>query len=541
MKKTLIMSILLLLGFTSSSVEAQNVSPIWFWAWRSYDMDVENIPTDQRGDVITYTGYGETNILLENVFPIGLQRMSNSTAFVAGKIDKDYSLYYLTPNEAVYITALFDQNYVDERRNYAIYSGFEYYMPDIIPAGDSTFLIADRRQDNYFLFDVETQAIQILDLRAWCYDECIRISEDGRYIRYRVSAYDSLVPSAIYNEGENELPYQLYEYDTFTGIETLFYEQLFIEYIEGMQRPPQANCTPDKFGERWYCEIFIEDPDTPGWLPDEQIIVHHTGETQTINPNLHLRSLNNEWYFLDLYRDLVPINGCASCVITVYDSYTFDPISAFEIPSSESTSFEYVDQIISDRVQLISESIIGFGFPYPSSKAYIMTFESEIIEIGYRHCCSDPISMDFYDYKTGFVVSVNQENEDANYKTQLWNTTIPELIAEFPVEVNPGIDSTFRDYSLVLYGRLTFHVYSHLDETLYEIVYSAENPRNYIDAFHGGFILASYGNELEYGLLVNGDWSAAGSGYQLENDGIYVWTPEHGEQLLIDRAIPIPD
>ena len=105
-----------------------------------------------------------------------------------------------------------------------------------------------------------------------------------------------------------------------------------------------------------------------------------------------------------------------------------------------------------------------------------------------------------------------------------------ELIGEFSVNLQPGVGSTFRDYSVVIRGwdfsdedAYSQVVYSHLDQELY--TFGLDNTLQYIDAFVGGVLL--------YEFIYN--YEGSGS----LNGNIYRWTAEDGETLFIEDVIPL--
>lgn len=502
---------------------AQPSDLIWFWVWRSYDLDVETVE-DQRGDLVAFTPDGMVNVLLEDVFPVVLRRMTDSSAFVGSKIGDTYTLYYLTPTQAFPVMELFDQNYVDEFRNYAIYDGFRYYMPQIIPAGDDHYLIADTKRDQFAMFDTVSHATTHYDLRPWCNEECVRVSADGRYIRYRVSPFDPMHSSTFFDPGENALPYQLYEFDTVTQTERLIYEEAAREFDEG-EGAPRTDCTPDRYGERWYCALFLDDPDTPVWVAAEKRIIHADCRIEGVNAEWQMRVVDDRWYFLDLDKDRYS-EGCDPCVINVYPDGSEADSFQFQMPPSEALTIWY------EEVDMLSEQHL---MPNPiGSPKYALSRSGELTELGERYCCTDPISFDFYDKSSGYLVSYNLSTSE----TQIWNTRPLDLIATFSSHsefVIPGVKSTFRDYSLVVYRENRsgppHATYSYLDQRIYEF----EHPMNigyfsYIDAFPGGVLLAGHGDRLWFGQM-----------YRLDGDAIYRWTPADGAALVVDGAVPIPD
>lgn len=518
-------ALLYIIAFAVLSVKpaiAQPSDPIWFWAWRSYDLDVETVE-DQRGDLLAITPDGTVNVLLADIFPVVLQRMTDSSAFVGGKTGDTYTLYYLTPTQAVPVMELFDQAYVDEFRNHAIYDGYRYYMPQIIPAGDDQYLIADTKLDRYAMFSMVAHAATRYDLRPWCKEECVRVSADGRYIRYRVSPFDPMHSSTFFDPGENALPYQLYEFDTVTQTERLIYEQKKIEFNPG-ETASTAVCTPDQYGERWYCERFVDDPDTPVWVADEKRIIYADGRIEDVDPEWQMRVVDNRWYFLDLDKDRYS-EGCDPCVISVYPDGSEADSFQFQMPSPDELPIWYTEADMLSEQHLLPNPV--------GSPKYALSRSGELTELGEKYCCTDPISPDFYDKSSGYLVSYNLSTSE----TQIWNTRPLDLIAAFSSQtqfVTPGIRSTFRDYSLVVYREVNIYqphaAYSYFDRRIYEF----EHPMSigyisYIDAFPGGVLLAGYGDRLWFNSM-----------YRLDDDAIYRWTPDGGAALLVDGAVPIP-
>jgi hypothetical protein len=511
MKKALLFCLGISFLLVSTAIQAQSQREIWYWAWRSYDLEVEN-PEDQRGDLLAFTPDGTVNVLLEEVFPIALERIDDTTAFVGGKIDDTYSYYYLTPTQAIPVLELFNQSYVDEMQEEARYNGgYSYLMPNVLQAGNNRFLLVDTKRDIYTIADVSENVTTPIELGAVCEDNCVRISQDGRYIRYRVMS------------PENLFQYRIYEHDTQTDIERLVYEQEWIQNDSG-RNPPRAECTPDQFGEKWYCELYLDDDVNLVFVADEKIIIHTNGSIENINLEWVLRILDGRWYFLDL--DRFP-GGCDDCTVTVYPYRDEGSDFEFYIPSS------HMGNPSSFNAQLLSEEYLGIGFTFRT--AYAVSRSGELTELGTPHCCTDPTSMDFYDETFHYLVSYNQTTKS----TQIWDTRSLTLIGTFAgAEITPGVGSTFRDYGLVVYnygtGYLPHAVYSYLDERLfiYEYPTGTEGYSFHIDAFPGGTLLASYGDDI---------FSWWDSNYRVEGDGIYLWTPDDRAGLIIDGAIPIPD
>jgi len=501
---------------TVRSTLAQPEDPIWFWVWRSYDLDVEK-SEDQRGDLLAFTPDGTVNVLLENIFPIFLQRIDDDGAFVVGKIDEAYRLYYLTSTQAIQVVELFDQDYVDEFRSMAIYDGYSYFAPEIIPAGEDKFLIADTKRNQYTVFDTEQHNTISVDLRAWCKDDCVRVSADGRYIRYRVSPSDPMQSRGFPDPGEDDLPYQIYEFDVVAGSERLIYEQTVTDFVV---TPPQADCTPDQYGDRWYCELFLDDGNNPIWVSDEKIIVYADGTTEPVNPDWKLRVLENRWYFLDLDRVR---DDCDRCVINVFPDGNEAEGFQFDIPPREEFAFWY-------GAEMLSEYHLTPGLNATPIRA--LSRSGEVTELGRRPCCADPIGQDFYDPATGWLVLINASDPD-NAHTEIWNTRPLGRIASFSANnIQPGVRSTFRDYSLVLFDRSPGGgpavAYSYIDEVLYEFDFI--EYRRYIDAFAGGVLVVDLGDDY---------WNDRT--FAVANDGIYRWTPTEGETLLIDGAVSVPE
>ena len=513
MKKAFLFCIGISFLLVSTTVQAQSQLEIWYWAWRSYDLEVEH-PEDQRGDLLAFKPDGTVNVLLEDVFPIALERIDDTTAFVGGKIGDTYSYYYLTSTQAIPVLELFDQSYVNETRQEARITGdgYKYFTPDTIRTNDNRFLLVDARRGIYAITDISENTTTLLELGEVCADDCIRVSEDGRYIRYRVTPPENF-----------GLPYQIFEYDTQTNTERLVYEQEWIT-TDSWRNPPRAECTPNEYGERWYCELYIDNEVPYSFVADEKIIIHTNGNVENINLEWVLRILDNRWYFLDL--DRFP-GGCDDCVVTVYPYQNETSTFEFYVPTS------HIADVSSYNAQLLSEQYIGVGFPHGT--VYAISRSGELTELGNWHCCADPVGFDFYDETYHYLVSYNQTAK----ATQIWDMRSLELLGTFAgADVTPDIQSTFRDYGLVVdnYGvSYSPHaVYSYLDERLYVYEYptGVDGYGFHIDAFHGGMLLASYGDNMDY-------WYD--SKYRVDGDGIYRWTPDTGAVLIIDGAIPIPD
>jgi hypothetical protein len=518
-KRMLLLSLFVII--VAKPTFAQSPNEVWFWAWRSYDLKVEHVE-DQRGELLAFTPTRTVNVLLKNVFPVVLQRIDDDQAFVLGKIDNTYSLYYLTSTQAITVMELFDQSYVDELRNYVLYDGYRYFAPEIIPAGESRYLIADKKRKQYTIFDVEKNSTMSVNLRAWCNEECVRVSIDGRYIRYRVSPSDprGMLPS-FYDRDENALPYQIFEYDIEAQTERLIYEQ---KAIDRQATPPIADCTPDQYGGRWYCELYLDDSHSPGWIADEKQIVSVDGTIETVPSVWRLELLNRRWYFLDL--DRIPENNqpCLDCPVRVHPDRLESPSFQFIESQLGHTSLQNGYLAFGSNFRLLSEQHIGLGLRQ-GGPFYAVSREGEVTEMGVRHCCADPISQDYYDESKGYLVTYNRSVK----QTQIWNTRSLELIGGFSGDIVPGVRSTFRDYSLVLFkdlGSTPSVVYSYTDTALYEFNFT--KAFGYIDAFSGGVLLVDYGDRD----LLNPNYAAT-------NDAIYLWTPSEGETLLIDGAVPI--
>ena len=325
----------------ASPSSAQTDDQIWFWAWHSYELDDIETLYDQRGDVFAYTPDGMTVSLLENVYPAYIERISDSTAFVIAGSDELYSLYYMTPSGAQYVIDLFTQSYVEEYQREAIYSGFSFYAPEIIPVANGNFLIGDTRQEIYLIYDPTDDSYTEYDLRSWCDDNCVRVSEDGRYIRYHVTPTD------------DSLPYQLYEFDTETNTELLLFEQEEVSYESG-DTPPWANCTPDQFGERWYCELYLDDGINWIGTADEKFIIYSNENIEVIDSDWQLRILNNQWHFIDLDRDR---SECDPCTISVFPDGDETQMFQFIIPSRDEFNPWYGQAILLSEEHLIPNPV----------------------------------------------------------------------------------------------------------------------------------------------------------------------------------------
>lgn len=487
--------------------QAQDEDNVWYWAWRSYDLAVEE-PEDQQGDLLAFKPDGTINVLLEYVFPVVLERVDESTAFVSGKIDDTYRLYYLTSTQAVEVIELFEQTYIDDLYQNAIYEGYAYFTPEIIPAGETSFLLADKKRNRYFIYDTIENTTLPLDLRPWCNDDCVRVSADGRFIRYRVSQTNPMRSLVSYDPGENTLPYQLYEYDTVTQTERIIHEQVAITFVEGEEAPPRGDCTPDTTGSFWYCELFVNG----GNVADEKYVVDAVGNIESINPNWQLRVLDGHWYFLDLDRNRA---DCDPCVINVFPDGYIAASFQFVVPPVEEFPIWY------GEVQMLSEQQL---LPNPTGQPmYALSRSGELTELGMRPCCADPISMDYYDEKNGWMILwyVSNSNEQLPNETVIWQTQPFNQFATFPGLIETGTGgATFRDYSFVF----SDVVYSYFDAVLYDLDFV--EPMQPIDAFPGGALLYDRGDADPFTMAV-------------ENDAIYRWTPQENLMLIVDGASPI--
>lgn len=515
--RSVIWILIILIGFTATA-QSQEEGDIWYWAWRSYDLDVEK-PEDQRGDLVAFLPNGTVNVILGNVYPVDLKRVNESNAFVGGKVDEAYSLYYLSSDSAIPIMELFDQALLDESRDLAIYQGYSYFIPDVHSMHDGRYLIANTNLNQYATYDPHINENVPLELRAWCDRDCVRVSEDGRYIRYYVRPDDPYYVRLSYHRPftypiPRTLPYQLYEYDTVTNTETLVYQQEEI-MAEQNRTPPGGNCTPDRFGERWYCTLFLDDDQNSLLMADQKIIVKMDGTIEQVPSEWQLRVWNDEWYFLDL--DTNP-NGCTDCEVNVFPNGDISNNFAFFIPPSD----DYY--LSSFNVQLLSEEYL---LTNPSGLTlYALSRNGEFTELGIPHCCTDPISMDLYDQRTGYMVT-SKDNQ-----TIIWDTRNLMILTAFSEDAIPGVLETFRDYSLVLHELdplFNIHgMYSYLDQQAYK--FNLTDRREFIDAYHGGALFSYEGSNYQSSRM-----------FRSTDDAIYRWEPDSGETILIDGAIAIPD
>jgi hypothetical protein len=124
------------------------------------------------------------------------------------------------------------------------------------------------------------------------------------------------------------------------------------------------------------------------------------------------------------------------------------------------------------------------------------------------------------------MITINVDEQ----RTEVWNTRSLERVASLPIDISPGVRSTFRDYSLVLYDYAAAVAYSYLDDLLYS--FELDEYREYIDAFPGGVLMAGFGDNRYRDM-------AEDEAYRLDDDAIYRWTPDEGETLLLKGAIPI--
>jgi hypothetical protein len=513
------LAILLLVAFSFAPV-VRGDSEYWHWAWRPYDLEVEDAE-DQRGDLIAFSPDGTTNVLLSDVYPAVLRRIDDAHAFVGARTDDQWSLYYLSSTSAQQVIELFEHQYLTEHKSEAIYQGYGYFIPDFMPMDADQFLIFNTDLDVYAIYNASSGQTTRLDLRRWCDRDCVRVSQDGRYIRYYVRGEDpyyvrlSTYRSFTYPIPQT-LPYQLYEYDTVTQTEQLFYEQEVVDVIDEGRTPSHGGCTPDQHGDRWFCTVYIDDDETPYLVADRKFIVHPDGQIEDVDINWQLRVLDQLWYFLDL--DSSPW-GCSDCTVSVYPDGNLEQAFEFRIPDNEAS-------ISSFNVQMLSEQHLLTNPSY--EPMYAISRSGELTELGVGDCCSDPISSDLYDPLTGFMIVLDRNND---YQVSIWDTRSFVEVATFP-EGYPGVRHAFQDQAVVL---LTFEhffniysMYSLIDQRAY--IFDLEERRDFLDAVPGGALLVDRGSDYQLA-----------STYQAQDDGIYIWTPDEGETLLIEGAIKIPD
>lgn len=512
------LAILFLVAFSFAPI-VRGESEYWYWAWRSYDLAVEE-SEDQRGDLIAFTPNGTTNILLSDVFPAVLRRVDDTHAFVGIRQDNEWSLYYLSPDSAYRVMDLFEHSYLVEHRSEAVYQGYEYFIPEFMPMNDGKFLIFSTDHDIYAIYDVASEQTTLLDLRPWCDRDCVRISENGRFIRYYVRGEDPYyVRLSTYRPFSypipQTLPYQLYEYDTVTQTERLFYEQTAVNTIEEDPPPSSGGCIPDQYGDRWFCTLYIDDDETSYLVADRKFIVHTDGRIEDVNSNWQLRVLDQQWYFLDL--DSNPF-GCSDCTVSVYPDGNVERSFEFSIPDTEASVSSFNVQLLSEQ-HLLANSLSG--------SMYAISRSGELTKLGVGDCCSDPISSDLYDPRTGFMIVIDLDN---NYQRSIWDTRSFIEVATFPIGY-PGVRQAFRDRAVVLLTFEPFYnvygMYSLIDQRAY--IFDLEEKRALLGAIPGGALFVDMGSDYQ---LV--------STYQAPDDGIYIWTPEEGEQLLIEGAVSIP-
>ncbi|MCA9909827.1 MAG: hypothetical protein KC519_14315, partial [Anaerolineae bacterium] len=492
-------------------------SEYWYWAWQSYDLEVED-REDQRGDLIAFTPAGTVNVLLSDVYPVELSRIDDAHAFVGARIDDQWSLYYLSSNSAHQVIELFDHSYMTEHGLGTIYRGHRYFIPDFMPMDESSVLVFNTDFDIYAIYDAVSGETARLNLRPWCRRDCVRVSADGRYIRYYVRGDDPYyVRLSTYRPFTypipRTLPYQLYEYDTITQTERLIFEQ---DVVDEGQTPPAGGCTPDEHGDRWFCTLYIDDDETPDVVADRKFIVYTDGHIEDVNADWQLRVLDQQWYFLDL--DSSPL-GCSDCIVRVYPDGNMEESFEFIIPENEAS-------ISSFNVQLLSEQRL---LTYPAfDPMYAISRLGELTELGVADCCSDPISSDLYDPRTGFMIVIDRNHD---YQRNIWDTRSFTKVATFPVGY-PGVRQAFRDRAVVLLAFEpffnTYSMYSLIDQQAY--IFGLEERRTFMDAIPGGALLVDWGSDYQLAIT-----------FQAQDDGIYIWTPDEGETLLVDSAVSVPE
>lgn len=523
MRKILLFCILLSLSLNSIAVFANSEREIWYWAWRSYDLDVEE-SEDQRGDLLAFTPDGEVNVLLEDIAYGFVQRIDDTTAFVSYEVDEAFHLYYVDSQSAQFITEI--SHLI---RNHAPF----------IRVDETTYLIVDKSIDLYLLYDFNQHSSRELTLQGWCEPDCIRISEDGRYIRYLVQ--DNYGNPRILQPSFTLLPYQIYEYDLHTDTKRLIYEQQLIQ-VDGFD-PSLGGCTPDQFGEHWYCELFINDNRNYTRLADEKFILSLDGSIETVPIEWILRVQNKRWYFLDIDRNERE-SSCVDCPITVYPDGDETQSFQFALPNQDtsdvSSRFDNLNFLDWHMwVRFYSEDYLA----YYGNSTTILARSGETYDIGNYFCCATP-KFDQVNDEIGIRITVfGQHQAQEGLPVQVWNTRTMELMGAFPSGVYPRVGyngATFRDYSIFLeqsqndYGYGLGPVYSYLDEVWYTIELEDEaegyfTAGSYIDAFSSGVLLTGYGefsreerNALSY-----------------PDDAIYRWTPTDGATQLIEDAIAL--
>ncbi|MCU0481875.1 MAG: hypothetical protein MUE54_11810, partial [Anaerolineae bacterium] len=323
--------------FLFSSIVAGEDGEYWNWAWRSYDLEVE-YPEDQRGDLIAFLPDGTINTLLSDIYPVLLKRINDSTAFVGIRQGDEWYLYYLSADSAHPVILLFDHAYYIEIEPFlGHYAGYDYFVPDFMPIGDEKFLIFNTNLEIYAIYDVASNQVMSLNLKPWCDRDCVRVSEDGRYIRYYVRGDDPYYTRLRTYQLSTypplrTLPYQLYEYDIVTQTERLFHEQVMTDTNEEDGISSWGGCTPDEYGERWFCTVFLNQSLELTPVPSRKFIVDTNGYIEDVNLNWSLQVLDRQWYFLDMGSEMF---GCWKCVITVYPDSNRDESFEFIIPENE--------------------------------------------------------------------------------------------------------------------------------------------------------------------------------------------------------------
>jgi hypothetical protein len=435
-------------------------------------------------------------------------------------MDDQWSLYYLSPTSAHQVIEFVKHSKLRELRSGTTYLSSDYFFPEFMRMDADRFLVFNTDLDLYAIYDAASGQTTSLTLRRWCDRDCVRVSQDGRYIRYYVRGDDPYyVRLSTYRlftyPIPQTLPYQLYEYDTVTQTERLLFEQEVVDVIDEQPVKSTGGCTPDQHGDRWYCTLYIDDDETPNSMADRKFIVHTNGQIEHVNPTWQLRVLDQQWYFLDL--DSSPL-GCSDCTINVYPNGSQEQTFAFKVPESEMFLSSFDVQLLSED-HLLTSPIF--------EPVYAISRSGELTKLGFSDCCSDPISSDFYDPRTGFMIVIDRDN----LQSSIWDTRSFKKVATFPAGY-PGAHHAFQDRAVVLLTLEPFFniysMYSLIDERAY--IFNLEERRGFLDAIPGGALLVDWGSDFEHAIM-----------YRAEDDGIYTWTPDVGETLLIEGAINIPD
>jgi hypothetical protein len=282
---------ILLFGSFSPSAGTQNEQK-WFWAWI----------TDSQ-QLVAYSPDGTVNPLLDEIYPFRLKRIDNETAVVMGKKGDEYGVYVVSSTTAYLASILYDEDHVITlRENSQISDMTGPPGVNAIALADNKIFFWNQELGKTFLFDRLSHETTSLNLEHW---EDLRASQDGQFLHYRVQ-YET--------ENRLNIRWVLYEYDIINHTTRSIFtrdETVSPDDISVVER-----CTPNRYGERWYCVKSLGRYN--GSLPvSTTSIITHDGEEKPIDINLHFQVTPlGEWYFLKSdHYDM----GCGEgCVVELY-------------------------------------------------------------------------------------------------------------------------------------------------------------------------------------------------------------------------------